>query len=176
MTETCANHPDHPAAEHCEICRRPLCGLCLWYGDDGRRLCAEHARAAAAEGVRVVPPEAYAEGIGASLVAQTAVEAKKESWPYRGNREDVVALVAAVVGLVTLISCFGGVYCLPVFGAVLGLAAFADAGRAADPKRTRRLAAVGIALSIIVVLCLALYLVGVFGAMALLAASGSSGP
>jgi hypothetical protein len=34
--DLCVFHPTVAAVERCEICNRALCGLCLWYAEDGR--------------------------------------------------------------------------------------------------------------------------------------------
>lgn len=146
--EHCANHPDLAAIEHCEICRRPLCGHCLWYEEDGRRLCENHAIEIKAAGGRVLPPETYAEAIDPSLVRR-AVAGTAEAVPpgqkiYQGNSQDLGALVAAVVALTTLASCAGGAYCLPLFALILGVAMYSNASAAQDPRRTRTLAGISI--------------------------------
>ena len=146
--EHCANHPDIAAVEHCEICRRQLCGYCLWYEEDGRRLCENHAMEIKAAGGKVLPPETYAEAIDTSLVRRsnggTAEAVQNGQRLYQGNSQDLGALVAAIVALTTLASCAGGMYCLPVFALILGVAMYSNASAAQDPRRTRNLAGISI--------------------------------
>jgi hypothetical protein len=146
IMEHCVFHPTHTAVEHCEVCSRALCGHCLWYGEDGRRLCATHAREAETAGQRILPPETYAEAINSSLVARKAPAAGPQAFnvPYRGNNYDLNALLAAVMALTTLVSCMGGIYCLPLLAAVIGGVAYSNAASAVDPNRTRVLAGVSL--------------------------------
>ena len=141
--ETCYRHPDRLAVEHCEICRRPVCGSCLWYADSGERLCPEHAAEFEKEGKVVHPPERYAAGIVHSEAS--AAKPAAADVPYRGNSTDVGALVAAVVGVMALASCAGLAWVLPLFGVVLGLVSWLQAKDAVNARRTRWLAAVGLA-------------------------------
>lgn len=141
--EPCAFHPEHAAVEYCEVCEQPLCGLCLWYTASGHRLCRAHARDRAEAGEQVLPPQTYHEAIESSLV-RSQIGSAGEPGTYRGNNTDLSGLVAAVMGLTTLLSCMGGVYCLPVVVLLLGASAFVNANQAVDAQRTRRLAAVGV--------------------------------
>jgi len=56
--------------------------------------------------------------------------------PYQGNTNDVIALVAAVVGVVAFSVNFGGMYVLPLFGLVLGIVAVLQARQSLNRKRT----------------------------------------
>ena len=142
--ENCVFHPEHAAIEPCEICQKPLCGLCLWYTADGHRLCEAHARQREAQGERVLPPHAYEEALAPSLRRSAAsVGSADAPGVYRGNSNDVGALVAATVALSFLFSCAGGAYCLPVAIFLLGLAVFLNADQAIDPRRTKLLAGIG---------------------------------
>lgn len=149
----CVNHPDFNAIEHCEVCQRPLCGQCLWYEEDGRRLCEIHALEVKAAGGTVLPPETYAEAIDDSLVRRPAV-ADSNPLPlgrtlYQGNSQDLGALIAAIVALTTLASCAGGIYCLPIFTFILGAAMYSNATSAQDPRRTRTLAGIGMGVGVL---------------------------
>ncbi len=62
---------------------------------------------------------------------------------YRGNQTDVGAMMAALLGLITLASCFGGLYCLPILGLILGVVAYRGAQNAIDSQRTKVLAIIG---------------------------------
>ena len=141
--ERCAFHPEHAAVEYCELCQQPLCGLCLWYTADGRRLCRVHAGDKAEAGEQVLSPQTYHEAIEPSLV-RTSPGAEEQPGIYHGNNSDLTALIAAVMGATTLLSCLGGVYCLPVAVLLLGASAYLNANQAVDARRTRRLAAVGV--------------------------------
>jgi hypothetical protein len=59
---------------------------------------------------------------------------------YRGNGYDITALIAAVTGLLAILSCatFGYMmYCLPLLPLALGLVGVLTTRRAADPGRSR---------------------------------------
>lgn len=141
--EACYRHADRLAVEHCEICRRPLCGACLWYAESGQRLCADHAAELLRAGQTVTPPERYAEGIHHSQ--RSAAAPPQPDLPYKGNSTDVTALVAAVTGLASLLACGGFYYFLPLIALVLGLVAWLQAKDAHDPNRARWLGVVGLA-------------------------------
>jgi hypothetical protein len=157
----CVFHPNLAAVERCEICNRALCERCLWYADDGRRLCATHAREVESAGMTVLPPETYAEAIGAGRPL-LSTERGQGSLPdgsgparsYLTNNNDLLAMGTALVAGVTLVSCFGGVYCLPFVAILAGIAAYINASAAANPERTRLFAAVGIGLSAFMLLLL----------------------
>lgn len=140
---TCFQHPDRAAVEHCEICRRPVCGLCLWYAESGERLCSAHAAEFEKEGKVVHPPQRYAEGI--ALSEASAVRPPVQDVPYRGNSTDVGALVAAVAGLSALASCAGLAWALPLIALVLGLVSWLQSKDAVNARRTRWLAVIGMA-------------------------------
>ncbi len=139
----CFQHPDRAAVEHCEICGRPVCGLCLWYAESGERLCSAHAAEFEQEGKVVHPPERYAEGIALSQAA--AARPPAADVPYRGNSTDVGALVAAVAGLAALASCAGLAWALPFIAFVLGLVSWLQSKDAINARRTRWLAVIGMA-------------------------------
>ena len=153
--DTCINHPDHAALEWCELCHKPLCGLCLWYTRSGHRLCEEHAREWEGRGESVLSPDDYEEALAASLRQQpTTPNGEVDETPglSRGNSNDLLALVGATAALTTLFSCAGGAYCLPVLILIIGLVTFMNAGRAVDPRRTRVLA--GASVGIVAVMLL----------------------
>jgi hypothetical protein len=139
--EHCVFHPNRAAVEHCEVCKRALCGHCLWYTEDGHRLCEIHAQEREAGGETVLPPETYAEAINTQLVARQSDEKPrprrsqddKEEIPYKGNSQDLTALLAAVMSVTVLLSCMGGAYCLPIAAFLLGIVGFANAAKAVDP-------------------------------------------
>lgn len=141
--QPCFQHPDRPAVEHCEICQRPVCGLCLWYAESGERLCAAHAAEFEQGGKVVHPPERYAEGI--ALSEASVARPPAQDVPYRGNSADVGALVAAVAGLSALASCAGLAWALPLLALVVGLVSWLQSKDAVNARRTRWLAAIGMA-------------------------------
>lgn len=67
----CVNHPEKASVENCEVCGLPLCNFCLYYTEDGQRLCQRHAEEAQTQGKVVHPPEAYAEGIVSAQIRAT---------------------------------------------------------------------------------------------------------
>jgi hypothetical protein len=166
MTNTCINHPQNAAVEQCEVCARPLCGLCLWYTEDGHRLCANHAQERQATGTKVLPPHTYQEAFAAGVVRNQEPAGTGEDRPissggatvYKGNSNDLLSLLAVVLGLVTLVSCFGGVYCLPFVGIALAAIAYINAGQSVDPPRTRRMAGIGLGISAAIFLILAAFI------------------
>jgi len=153
----CANHPDRIAVERCEVCGKPLCAYCLYYTEDGQRLCAQHAEFARQSGLHVEEPGAYADQL---IQAQAGMSGKhkRELWEdptlYKGNSTDVLALVGMLIGVITLMSICGGTYCLPVVGVVLGLIGLLNASKAHDKKRTRIMSVVGLLTSGVWVLVL----------------------
>jgi hypothetical protein len=144
--DLCVFHPTVAAVERCEICNRALCGLCLWYAEDGRRLCATHAREVESAGTSILPPETYAEAIGNSRAFESiaAGESGQGDGSSRTNNNDLLAMATALVALVTLFSCFGGAYCLPFIAILMGVAAYANADAAVNPQRARLFASIGI--------------------------------
>ncbi len=151
MPHHCHNHPDHIAIESCEVCEKPLCALCLWYTVDGHRLCEEHAREQMEKGVEVLSPDTYREALAGSLLRGKPADAdpdeNRSHKVYRGNSYDLSALAATIIGLVTLASCFGGAYCLPFAGFLLGLVVYLNADQAIDTRRTKNLALAGMGFS-----------------------------
>lgn len=166
----CTIHPEIAAIEKCEVCGDELCGLCLWYTADGRRLCVRHAADERAEGRTVFSPSAYADAIPATLAAAPAT-AEATPAQYQGNSTDLGALIAAVLGVTMIASCSGLGYCIPVLAVILGAALYSNADQALDPVRTRRLALTGIGtggcLLLIVLSFITLYFGSILFAIAL---------
>lgn len=142
--EVCSNHVNHTAVERCEMCNKPLCGLCLWYAADGRRLCEQDAKRLEAEGIAITHPQTYAEAIE---LTPFPVSKEQAEMPYQGNQIDLQALIGAVLGVAVLASCTGLVYCLPVVVAILGGYAYINADRSLYPQRTRTLSIVSLAVA-----------------------------
>jgi hypothetical protein len=156
----CVFHPNHAAVEYCEVCNRALCGHCLWYTEDGHRLCEIHAQERELAGETVLPPETYAEAINTQYVAGKQKEERqpsdeesqprpngkreKDDIPYKGNSQDLTALISAVMAITVVLSCMGGAYCLPVAAFILGIVGFTSASKAVDPKRTRLLSGISL--------------------------------
>ena len=141
--ELCYRHPTHLAVEHCEVCRRPVCGACLWYAEGGHRLCPDHAAEFLQRGETVTPPERYAAGIALSEVS--AARPTEREVPYKGTSTDVTALLGAVAGAAALLTCLNFAFLFPVFAFALGLVAWLHARESFDPRRTRWLAGFGMA-------------------------------
>lgn len=170
--EPCVNHPDHAAIEHCEICGNALCDLCLWYDDDGRRLCEQHAREHQAAGGSVQSPELYREAIQVKEVDETAVRS-----PYLGNEQDLWAAAAAMAGVAALLTMCGGAYCLPVIALILGILALNSTRQSLNPDRTRTLGWIGLGLSSLSLLPLLLFFcIFIFTLTVGIASSSTFGP
>ncbi len=148
----CTNHPDRIALERCEVCHKPLCAYCLYYTEDGQRLCHEHAEEARLRGMSVEEPEAYAaQLIGAQVWRDTQRETRPDANDedlYKGNSNDLMAFIGdagrGVFGDDVLrrdvLSATGR-------GLILSLVALFNAKKSFDPKRTRRLGVIGLLLS-----------------------------
>ncbi len=170
----CTFHPDRLSIEACEVCQRPVCAECLWYAESGERLCAVHGELWKEQGKAVHPPQRYAEGIGFSQIS--AANPPQPDIPYKGNSSDLNAFIAFVLGLSSILACFGIWYVLPLAAFLLGLVAWLHARDSVNPNRTRWLAGTGMAsgggfLLIVfgfIVLCLMCYVITI-------AASAGSG-
>ena len=160
---SCINHPSHNAIEACEVCGVNLCGLCLWYTDDGHRLCEEHALARQKAGQTVISPETYQEAIPGTISLQTeGTFTPDRDGIYRGNQTDLSALIAAILSLTTLASCFGGIYCIPILALIMGAIAYRNANIAVDGQRTKVLSVVGMAtggLFVLMIICFVIFYV-----------------
>ncbi len=160
----CVNHPDRIALERCEVCRKPLCAYCLFYTEDGQRLCAAHAAEARARGVAIEEPAAYAEqllGAQAGALRKQKRGGEDDAHLYKGNSNDLLGLLGMVLGLISVGACCGAAYCMPLVGFVFSLIALLNAKDSFDPKRTRKLGLIGLLLSgvwvVVLVGCIALY-------------------
>ncbi|MBP8972707.1 MAG: hypothetical protein KBH93_02435 [Anaerolineae bacterium] len=164
-TLTCVNHPDRIALERCEVCQKPLCAYCLYYTEDGQRLCAEHAEEARRLGLRVEEPGAYADQLlGAQVGADRKTKRERDAVAagvYTGNSTDLLGFIGLLVGGVSLVMCCGAGYCLPLVGFVLSLIALINARRSFNPRRTRRMGVLGLLVSgvwvVIIAACIATY-------------------
>lgn len=156
----CNNHPQRAAVERCEVCGKPLCNFCLYYTDDGQRLCEEHALDAQSQGLGFHPPEEYSDGlISAQARASENLDANVQhfgppkgalSGPlilYRANNNDLLGFVGMLAGVMGLLTLCGAGICIPVAGAFLSIAALVNAGDAVDRKRTRLQAIIGLSAS-----------------------------
>src|SRR5258706_13986985 len=161
MTTTCVNHSKRAAIEACEVCSKPLCAYCLYYTDDGQRLCREHAEQAHAAGAHVRAPQIYADGL---IAAQVDANKPAPTAPptYEADTIDVLALVGLVVAVTGLLVCIPPAMCLigPV-GLILSLISLPGARNARNPPRVRTMAGVGGTISglwvIIVLACILAY-------------------
>lgn len=178
---SCVNHPELESIERCEVCDDALCSLCLWYGEKGHRYCETHAQAARLQGEQIYSPNTYAEGIPASLAVSDArssaggSEAQAGEKMYTGNQQDLYAFVAAAIALVSLASCFGGIYCLPFVGAILGGIAFFNADKSVDPKRTRLMGGIALGVGGVVIAVIVLFIL-IYGAIIISALVAGTAP
>ncbi len=164
-TLNCHDHPERLALERCEVCGKPLCAYCLYYTEDGQRLCAEHAEQARAMGVTVDDPGAYADQlIGAQFGAdrkRKRDERAEDSTLYKGNSTDLMSLIGMLLGVISLGACCGAIYCVPVAGFGISIVALLNAHKSHDRGRTRRLGVIGLITSGVLVLalvaCIAFY-------------------
>jgi hypothetical protein len=161
VTTTCVNHPKRAAIEACEVCSKPLCAYCLYYTDDGQRLCREHAERAHEAGARVHAPQVYAESLISAQVGADQPERKSKPI-YEGDTVDVLALIGLIVAVVGLMVCFPPALCLigPI-GLILSLVALVGAKNARNPSRVRTMAGIGATISglwvVIVAACILAY-------------------
>src|SRR5579871_5897142 len=160
-TETCVNHPDRAAIEHCEVCNDPLCAYCLYYTNDGQRLCKTHAQEAQAAGAFIRAPGAYSGGLVSSQIDASRQPALKAA--YEGDAVDVLALLGLLFGVFSLMMCFPPALCLvgPI-GLIGSLFALITSKDARDPVRTRTMAAIGMTLSSLWLLVLAACIIAFF--------------
>ncbi len=161
---TCHNHPERAAVEHCEVCGIPLCAYCLYYTSDGQRLCKTHADKAEAAGAFIRSPGNYADGLVPAQVEANRPRSAPGA-PYEGNTTDMIALIALIIGVVSAGMCVPGLVCLlgPV-GIVLSVVALLNAKDARNPKRTRTMAWISVALSslwiIVMIACILFFIQG----------------
>lgn len=139
----CTFHPDRLSIEACEVCKRPVCAECLWYAESGERLCVVHGEVWQAQDRVVHPPQKYASGIGFSQVS--AASPPQPDVPYKGNSSDLNAFIAFVLGISSVLACFGVWYVLPLIAFLLGLVAWLHARDSLNPSRSRWLAGSAVA-------------------------------
>lgn len=187
----CVNHPDRAAIEKCEVCGKPLCGYCLYYTEDGQRLCEQHAQTAKLNGLTIIPPAVYADGIIPSQAeakrqaqAERAIDAafdlsdldvprprgavSKKRPIYQGNNNDLNAFLGMIFGVLAIASCCGITYCLPFVALLMGIMALINAKDAVDPSRTRQQGIIAILTGGVFALgiagCIAIYVLAIAGA------------
>ncbi len=174
-TETCINHPERAAIEHCEVCHEPLCAYCLYYTSDGQRLCQAHADQAAASGAYIRAPGVYANGLIPTQVEADRKPKEPTAALYEGNTADLIAFIGLLLGVVSIAACIPGLNCLigPV-GLVVSLVAFFNAREARNRSRTRTLAGLGAGLSALMLIIGAACIFWYFGQIATLSTSFSN--
>src|SRR5512133_619437 len=148
-TQHCINHPGRIALEKCEVCGKPLCAYCIYYTEDGQRLCAEHAEQARQLGLEIEEPGTYAEFLvgaqaGAVGKAKRGVSLADDPSLYHGNTTDLMGLIGMLFSVLSVTMCCGAFYCLPIIGFLVSLTALLTSKHAHDPRRTRRLGFVGL--------------------------------
>jgi hypothetical protein len=170
MMKNCINHEDHAAIEHCEVCGDALCDVCLWYDDDGRRLCENHAREYEEAGGSVQSPAFYVEGIHVKEGINTAPRA-----PYEGNQTDLIALSAGILGAASLMTWFGGGLCISFGAGILGVIALTSKKKGLNHNRVQQMGIFGLSLGVLGLVPIILFFC--FFAFAFgLAFSGNAGP
>ena len=152
------------AVENCEITGIPLCAGCLWYTEDGRRVCERTARLLAAEGVVVHPPSLYLDQLGSAAQLPRLPEPPPLNTQHR-NGNDLIALLAGISGVLSMATCFGvGIaLCvppLPLLPLLLGGIGLAGSRGASKPEQARVLSRRGIAGGIGFVALVLLLIVG----------------
>ena len=170
--DACAKHPARAAIEHCEVCGTPLCNFCLYYTDDGQRLCETHAREAHTLGLGFNPPEVYADGLlsgqadasrhrsalGRALpITKGAVAGPRVM--YQANNTDLLAFVSMLTGIFGVVAICSSGMCLPPLGFLLSIFALISAKDAVDQRRTRNQAIIGLITS-------GIFFVGIAGSIA----------
>lgn len=152
----CFNHPERAALETCEICGKSLCGYCLYYTSDGQRLCEIHAHEAKSNGIKIIPPAIYANGILSSQAeANQQIEPSapknkgiydsRKHAIYQGNNQDLNGFLAMGLGLAGILSCCWVTPCVfPFIAVLLGVLALLNAKDSIEPRRTRQQAWIGI--------------------------------
>lgn len=137
------------AIEYCEVTGAPLCAGCLWYAEDGRRVCERVAKQLAADGIVVYSPVYYLNQLGVSARMPRLPEPPPLITRHR-NGNDLVSLIAGISGLLSIATCFGiGIaICippLPLLPLLLGGIGLAGSKNAGNPERSRILSWLGIA-------------------------------
>lgn len=158
----CANHPRRAAVERCEVCGKSLCNFCLYYTDEGQRLCEEHARQAASQGLGFNPPETYGEGLLSAQARAREETRTAEDTPfatqnkgvlsgplvlYRANNNDLMGFIGMFSSFLGALALCGGGVCIPFLGVILSITALVNAGDAVDKKRTRTQGIIGLLIS-----------------------------
>ncbi len=100
---------------------------------------------------------------------------------FIGNTNDLMAIIAGTVAIISGVCCLSGgygIYCLPVVGVVLGGLAVANARSSVDPSRTRQWGWIGLGVSgaVLLLIAVAMVCVAVFYGALILAAVSSSPP
>ena len=182
--EACQKHPARAAIEHCEVCNIPVCNFCLYYTDDGQRLCETHAREAHTLGLGFNPPEVYADGLlaGQADAARHRKSKLNQALPalpitkgavsgsrvmYQANNTDLLAFIAMLTGIFGVIAICSSGLCLPPLGFLMSIFALVSAKDAVDKKRTRNQAIIGLITS-------GIFFLGIAGSIALCAWSISA--
>ncbi|HUN24293.1 MAG TPA: hypothetical protein PK299_14275 [Anaerolineales bacterium] len=152
MNPPCIHHPEISGIEKCEVCGNWLCADCLWYAESGERLCPAHADEWKQAGKPVLAPTQFESALVYSQVESQHASDSTAKATLHGNQSDIAALLALVVGIVTLSQCVGGMYCLPFIALGLGIYALTESRKAVDEKRSRTFAWVGIGTSALIFL------------------------
>ena len=105
----------------------------------------------------ILEQETCGEEVGTSLIKSLNERRERpvdEPGVYRGNQNDVGALVAAIMAITLIASCSGGIYCFPVIGFILGVVFLMNAPQAINPQRTRIFAGISLGISGLILLAI----------------------
>lgn len=156
---SCVNHPNRAAVEKCEVCGKSLCNYCLYYTDDGQRLCEAHAYDAELRGKGFNPPETYQEGIEAAQASAAEIRNAQLANPfeptkgaisgpivlYRANNSDLLGFIAMLAGVFTVLSLCSFGFCVPIVGAMISIMALLNSKDAVEKGRVRLHGVIGLA-------------------------------
>ncbi|MBO9344121.1 MAG: hypothetical protein J7601_00115 [Chloroflexi bacterium] len=148
MSARCADCLNE-AIERCEVTGVPLCAAHLWYSEDGRRISERVARQLMAQGKVVYSPDVYLNKLGRAATLPRLPAPEPPRITQQRNSSDVIALLAGVSGILSIVTCFGiglaiCIPPLPLLPLVLGGIGLAGARYATRPEQARVLSWLGI--------------------------------
>jgi thiol:disulfide interchange protein len=137
------------AVERCEVTGVPLCAQHLWYGADGRRVSERVAKQLSSKGETVYAPQNYLQQLGHNAALPRLPESTPPIITQQRNGNDVIALLALMSGIASLVTCFGiGIaICvppLPLLPLLLGSIGLAGSKNASKPEQARLYSWIGI--------------------------------
>ena len=137
------------AVERCEVTSVPLCAQHLWYVEDGRRVSERVAKQLGAKGITVYSPQTYLDQLGSAATLPRLPESIPPIITRQRNGNDVIATLALVSGIASLVTCFGiGIaMCvppLPLLPLLLGSIGLTGSKNASKPDQARLYSWIGI--------------------------------